>query len=334
MIALRTLAGLLRGRLGRPVPLAVTMALTYRCNLRCRYCQIWEEAGEELGTGQVLAAIDELVEAGACRLGLTGGEPLLRDDLARIVHHAKDRGLFTTVFTNGALVDRHLSALRRLDAVLVSLDGPRELHDAMRGQGSFDGALRAMELLARGGVPVWTHTVLTVHNIDALDLVLDTARRFGALAAFQPVFEHTGSVKGEPIDRLRPGPAQLEEAAARLLCEKRAGAPLLNSEPFLTQIGSPNGGGTRCLAGRLYGAVSPEGRLAPCPVLLRTEGLPDGTRIGFAEAFRRCADASDGCRGCTCIATTESDLLFSLDHRAVRNTLRIGVRQLTRRRPR
>jgi len=323
------------------------MALTYRCNLRCGYCQIWKEAGQELSTTQALAAIDELYEAGMGRLGLTGGEPLLREDIATIVEHARGLGLFTTIFTNGTLVEQHLHTLRRVDAVLLSLDGPREAHDSLRGRGSFDATLRALELLRRHRVPVWTNTVLTAHNIDQVGFVLDTARRFGALAAFQPVFEHSYSVKGEKVEQLRAERQRYAEVVRHLLQQKRRGAPLLNSVPFFEQILDPRReqharrgaspgvraerasqtqSPRRCLAGRSYGAVSPEGRVAPCPILLQAPGLPDGRLAGYAEAFRRSA-RHIRCSGCYCIATVESDLLFSLDARALLNTVGHLVRR-------
>jgi MoaA/NifB/PqqE/SkfB family radical SAM enzyme len=328
MNAVRALHGALTSQLlKRPVPIAVTLALTYRCNLRCRYCQIWKDAGEELSTRQVLAAIEELHEAGMCRLGLTGGEPLLRPDIGVIVERARRLGLHTTVFTNGELVREHLGTLRQVDAVLLSLDGPRPIHDAARGDGAFDAAMEALRLLERDRIPVWTNTVLTRDNIDHVDFVVDLARRHGALAAFQPVFEHTYSIKGEKVEALRAEERAYGAVIDHLLEQKRAGAPLLNSASFFEYIRTPRWerNPRTCLAGRCYAAVAPDGRVAPCPILLQAKGLPDGRAIGFAEAFRRSARHAR-CSGCFCIATVESDMLFSLQPRAVLNTLRLMVR--------
>jgi MoaA/NifB/PqqE/SkfB family radical SAM enzyme len=323
MNALRTLGGVLRSKLlGMPVPISMTLALTYRCNLRCRYCQIWKAAGPEMTTRQVLTAVDELAEAGMTRLGLTGGEPFLRPDIATIVDHAKGIGLFTTVFTNGTLVDKHRRTLRKLDAVLLSLDGDRPVHDAMRGKGAFDHAIRAMELLGKDGVPVWTNTVLTKRNIDSIDFVVDQARRFGAQAAFQPVFEHSYSVSGTRVQELRADEQKYQEVIDKLLRLKLAGAPLLNSRRFYEYVRNPSWqqNPRKCFAGVRYGAVSPEGNVAPCPVLLQASGLPSGLRVGFVEAFAR-SSRRIACKGCFCIATVESDLLLDLDPGAVANTL-------------
>jgi MoaA/NifB/PqqE/SkfB family radical SAM enzyme len=327
------LGGVLRGHLlGHRVPLAMTLALTYRCNLRCRYCRIWEEASpaDELTTAQVLGAIDELTAAGMCRLGLTGGEPLLRDDLQLIIAHARRRRLFVTVFTNGLLVERRLATLEGVDAVLLSVDGPKELHDAQRGDGSHAAVLRALEVLREARIPVWTNTVLTRHNLGVVDYILELVGRYDARAAFQPVFQHSYSVDAGEIAALRADDADWLAVVDQLLERKRAGAPLLSSRRFFELLRQPP---RRCLAGQRYGAISPTGRVAPCPVLLQSPALPDGRALGFVEGFRRCAD-SLSCTGCPCIATVESDLLFSLDPQAIGNAgielLRRAVQQLRR----
>ncbi len=323
MKALKTLGGVLRNRyLGHSVPVAITMALTYRCNLRCRYCQIWKAAREEMTTRQVKAAIDELTAAGMCRLGFTGGEPLLREDIGELARHARDRGLFTTIFTNGALVDDHIDTLRLFDTVLMSLDGPVEFHDKMRGKGAHAGAMHALEILHGEGIKVWTNTVVTRNNIGAVDWVLDLARRYGNHAAFQPIFEHSYSVGADRVSDLRADQEQYLALINHLAELKAAGEPVLNSMGYLEYVRNPSWrqNPRHCLAAHVYGAVSPEGRVAPCPVLLQSEGLPNGLNIGFAEAFRR-THKPVACHGCFCIATVESDLLFGLDSGAITNTL-------------
>ncbi len=323
MQALKTLGGVLRNRyLGQSVPVAITMALTFRCNLRCGYCQIWEEARQEMTTRQVKAAIDELTAAGMCRLGFTGGEPLLRPDIHELALHARKRGLFTTIFTNGALVDGHMDTMKLFDVVLMSLDGPAKYHDKMRGKGTHAKAIHALKVLTGAGIKVWTNTVVTKKNIGSVDWVLDLARHHGSHAAFQPIFEHSYSVGAGRIASLRADQDEYNALIEHLAACKRQGAPVLNSTRYLEYVRNPNWkqNPRHCLAAHVYGAVSPEGNVAPCPVLLQADGLPNGMSIGFAEAFRR-THKPVACHGCFCIATVESDLLFGLDSGAVTNTL-------------
>ena len=333
MNVLKTMGGILRNKyLDHKVPIAVTMAVTFRCTLRCKYCRIWKKAGEEMSTGQVMATIDELAEAGTCRLGITGGEPLLRHDIGSIVARAKERDLFTTIFTNGTLVDQHLDTLRRADTVLVSLDGPREIHDKMRGRGSHAAAIKAVEMMTSAGIKVWTNTVVTHNNTHVVDHILELARRYDTHAVFQPIFEHSYTIKGKEVDALAASRDDYTGLVDRLMERKRAGDPVLNSLSSLKLLRSPESirGRTTCLASRAYCAVTPDGKVAPCQVLLQMEGLPDGKKIGFMEAFKR-ARKPDTCTSCSCFATIEGDMLFSLDPPTVVNTVGYMTREKMRR---
>ena len=332
MNALKTLSGVLQSKyLGRPVPVAMTIALTYRCNLRCRYCQIWKEADRELTTGQVIQAIDELTDAGMARLGLTGGEPLLRDDIGTLVEHAKGKGLFVSIFTNGALAEKNLDTLKKCDVVLTSFDGPKEVHDAMRGRGAWDGAMNGIRLMSAAGIKLWTNTVVTNKNAHVVDFVVETARKYGAHCAFQPIFEHSYSVDSDKVAGYRVDKDEYNRVINHLLDLKNAGAPILTTPPFFNYVREPNWetNARHCLAAKTYGAVAPDGSVAPCPVLLQNKGLPNGLELGFAEAFRR-TQKPTSCHGCFCIATVESDFLFALEPGSLMNTTRYLVDEKVR----
>ena len=122
--------------LGKKFPLSVTFIITYRCNFSCRYCKIFRFKEEEMRTGQIISMIDQLISSGMRRFSINGGEPLLREDIGEIIGYAKRKGLLVTVFTNGYLVSEKIDALRELDIMLISLDGPREVHDAQRMPGA------------------------------------------------------------------------------------------------------------------------------------------------------------------------------------------------------
>ncbi len=101
-------------------PLNVMLAVTDRCNSRCRYCNIPGRGHPDETTEQLLKLIDEIAAAGAVRLGLWGGEPLLRDDIGELVDHAKSRGLYVTMDTNGLLWPERAAELRALDHVIFA----------------------------------------------------------------------------------------------------------------------------------------------------------------------------------------------------------------------
>ena len=123
---------------GNYFPFSVTLIITHQCNYRCHYCDVFNGQEKEMTTGEIVLLIDDLVSLGCKRLSLNGGEPLLREDLGEIISHARNRDLFVTLFTNGSLVSRHIEKIKDLDVILISLDGPRDIHDGQRAPGSFD----------------------------------------------------------------------------------------------------------------------------------------------------------------------------------------------------
>ncbi len=160
-------------RLSRPYKL--TLTLTYRCNLRCRYCRIWERrSGPEMKTDEIEAFFDRQPYFSWIDLG--GGEVTLRSDLLKIIEIVIDKSpriLLLHFPTNGFLPDKVLAAARlvkRLGVhrfiISVSLDGPPALHDRLRGvEGSFEKALATFEgLRKREGVETYLGMTLGLEN--------------------------------------------------------------------------------------------------------------------------------------------------------------------------
>jgi MoaA/NifB/PqqE/SkfB family radical SAM enzyme len=147
--------------LGARQPLSVSYTVTNRCNKKCAYCKVWDTKEKELGTEEALGIIDELGEMGCQRLGLTGGEPLLRKDIGEIIGRAKEKGIFTGLVTNGSLVPKRIEELKELDLLQVSLDGPKEVHDKHRGKGAYKEAIKAIRIARENDMRVWVTTVLT-----------------------------------------------------------------------------------------------------------------------------------------------------------------------------
>ena len=145
------------------VPLAGTLDLTRRCNLRCVHCYLGPQEGvraagdREMSTAQVLAILDQVVDAGCLHLLITGGDPLLRRDFPEIYRHARLSGLDVTVFTNGTPVtDRIIELFRELPprVVEVTLYGATAgTYERITGvPGSFERCLAGVRRLHDGGV--------------------------------------------------------------------------------------------------------------------------------------------------------------------------------------
>lgn len=151
-------------------PEYVTWLLTSRCNLRCKHCYASSRPWDgELTEKRVLKIIEEACEMGVENLHLTGGEPLLRKDIFRILEAAKN-GTNTSIFTNLLAIDRKKA--RKLGSlgirVFTSIDGAvRETHEAIRGKGAWNLLMRSISILKEEGVsltPIFSISRLNFHE--------------------------------------------------------------------------------------------------------------------------------------------------------------------------
>ncbi len=149
--------------------------LTRRCNLSCLHCYANSRDvhySGELTTSACLSVIEDLAAYGAQAVIFSGGEPLLRPDLFDLMAAAKERGLYTSLSTNGVLIG--VETVRRLldagtDYVGVSLDGLEPVHDRFRGEhGAFRRSLRGIRLCRDVGLKVGIRTTLTRYALPEL----------------------------------------------------------------------------------------------------------------------------------------------------------------------
>jgi len=172
----------------------VTLKPTLRCNLRCEFCRFVAN-GDVFGKRDWLElddwkrVIDEIAPYGPY-LCLTGGEPTMYPHLPELIAHINHRKLRSVLTTNGTMLEARAEALVASPPTLVilSLDGPREVHDAVRMvDGTYDRALRgARKLLAlrkRPDAPrLIINTAITGHTYDSALQMVEEARKFGAFA--------------------------------------------------------------------------------------------------------------------------------------------------------
>lgn len=163
------------------VPRSLSIELTARCNLRCRYCYFFNNPAmiyRDLSTDEWLKFFDELGSLGVMKLTLAGGEPFIREDLRTLIEGIVRNRMRFSFLSNGGLIDDEIAAFiantGRCDYVQVSLDGScAEIHDSCRGKGSFDGAIRGIRTLQRHGIYVAVRTTIHRNNVHDLE---NTAR--------------------------------------------------------------------------------------------------------------------------------------------------------------
>jgi pseudo-rSAM protein/SPASM domain protein len=167
----------------RPV---VVWNVTKGCNLACRHCYADAEAERapgELTTAEGRRFLDELADYGVPVVLFSGGEPLVRQDLADLVAHAADRGLRPVLSTNGTLLTAE-RARRLADAGLaytgVSVDGLPERNDDFRGvEGAFDAAVEGIEACLDAGLKTGLRYTVTESNLADLAGVVDLLHDVG-----------------------------------------------------------------------------------------------------------------------------------------------------------
>jgi len=157
-------------------PRKVDIDLTSRCNLRCRYCYFFDNSSvtyQDLITAEWLQFFDELGRCAVMDVTLAGGEPFTRPDLRQLLEGIVRNRMRFALLSNGTLIDDEIAAYLAdtgcCNYVQVSIDGSSpEAHDACRGKGAFERALRGLRTLQRHGVQVAVR--VTIHRYNVHDL--------------------------------------------------------------------------------------------------------------------------------------------------------------------
>ena len=302
---------------GRRIPLYVEWEVTGRCNLNCSFCSTRSDAdgGAETDPAKASAIVDQLAGLGSRMIHFSGGEPTLRRDLGRLIRQAKHRGLLVSVTTNGTGAAEQAATLAAADLVRVSIDGPRDVHDRLRGRrGVYDRAVALVDgLLALGRRPMLT----AVYTPDS-DLATLTA--VATLAAERRV-RLAVNVMGRNINRaIDAGPSRPDVAdplfggyLRSLKDLKRRFGPVLASAhpmPAVLRCGGLDRYGCRAMDIAL--CLKPDGRVSlPCNGLPLVVADGDIKAIFYgprAARLRRIVGRHRRCRGCTikCMASASS----------------------------
>lgn len=273
------------------LPLSGSIEVTARCNLKCIHCYINEPAGDEsalaneLSTGELRRVIDELADEGCLWLLMTGGEPLVRDDFFDFYTHAKKRGIFVTLFTNGTTVTEEI-ADRLVEwppyAVEVTLHGTTaDTFENVSGvPGSFDECMRGIERLRARELPLNIKSVAMSLNAHEIANIREFAENMGVEFRFDPAINlRLGGGDGPAKLRLSPEEViELEKAdekrmkAWREFCDKYYGAPIKCDGVY-----------TCAAAGHTF-HIDPNGMLSVC-MMAREPGY-DLRKGSFAEGWR------------------------------------------------
>jgi len=144
--------------------------ITRRCNYRCRGCNVWQEQDEsELSTSEIKKGLDILKNLGVIEIVLSGGNPLLREDIEEIIEYSS-KLFITTVYDNGSMATRKIEALRSADFVAISIDSldPTK-NDYIRGvKGAWKRAVDTVGELQKRGIRVGVAPTISKANMSEI----------------------------------------------------------------------------------------------------------------------------------------------------------------------
>ena len=260
-------------------PLWLLLELTYRCPLHCVFCYNPTEfaaVGAELPTGEWLRVLREARALGAVQLGLSGGEPLARDDLEPIVAEAHTLGFYINLITSGVgMTEERIAALKRagLDHIQLSFqDSTRELNDFLSSTRTFELKAKVAELIRRYDYPMVLNVVLHRLNIDHVGEILAMAETLGAQYVELANTQYYGWAW---LNRahLLPSRAQLERAEEVTRAFRERVGPKMQiyfvvPDYFETRPKACMNG-----LGSVFLAVTPDGTALPCHAARMLPGL-------------------------------------------------------------
>ena len=301
----------------------VQLHTTERCNLRCRHCY-QSGSATEMGYAEICGVIDNVkdgIEGWATdyhldispSLHLTGGEPLLRDDVYAVLGYAWERGFAISLMTNGTLIDSGVAwqlGEGLVSDVQVSLDGTERTHDSLRGRGSYQKALNGIRNLVAQGIETSLNVTVSGANRSEVAGMVGLAEDLGVGAiAFSRMVpagrgvelggssltrEEVASLYGEVRE------LDLKSSVSVMSRDPLAAVPALGDNVPDTEL--PVGG---CAAGVFGITITSDGTVMPC----RRMDLPVGNILetSFRElwasspilwALRRREEYHDGCDEC------------------------------------
>ena len=260
-------------------PLWLLLELTYRCPLHCVFCYNPTELAKtdaELATEDWTRVLREARALGSVQLGLSGGEPLMREDLETLVAEAHVLGYYINLITSGVgMTEERIGALKRagLDHIQLSFqDSTREMNDFLSSTRTFALKARVAALIRKYDYPMVLNVVLHRLNIDHVAEILDMAERMGAQYVELANTQYYGWAWLNRA-QLLPSRAQLERAEeVTRRFRERAGSRMqvyfVVPDYFETRPKACMNG-----LGSVFLGIAPDGTALPCHAARMLPGL-------------------------------------------------------------
>ena len=285
--------------------------ITRKCNYRCKGCNVWrEQDARELSTEEIKKGLDVLKELDVIEVVISGGNPLLREDIKEIVDYAS-RSFITTVYDNGSMAAEKIDALRNADFVAISIDSldPAK-NDLIKGvEGSWKKAVHAVERLHEEGINVSVTPTISQFNLyEITDLTKHFLKKgiplWYCLYSYDSLGESSQLFKiGKKNDMF----AIRDEKAMITLCDslidmQRKNSNILMTTKILEAVKNLYSEGKRtwkCQALKSFFVVDHLGRVAGCHLHKPVSSILELPRAWNSEEFNNLRKIYAECTQCT-----------------------------------
>lgn len=262
----------------------IFISVTNRCNLNCFHC--YASAGSsyengELSKEELINIVDEAGKLGVKEFNITGGEPFIREDIFDILDQLDFWGIRFNLSTGGTLITpRILNKLRKYkhcECTQVSVDGPEEYHDYMRGRkGSFRRALRAIKLFKSEGLPIMVNSVLHRENLPYLEFFSDLSLEsdiFVRLTLLNPMLG-----RARERENIVLSPREIQQAVRFVNFKRKHNIKIaINLPPILLPLEDIQSvGRTACGWPNFMCGILPNGDVTICPLASEHKALVAG----------------------------------------------------------
>lgn len=295
----------------RDVPIYSTIEVTWRCNLHCIHCDMEppKKDEKELSTEEIKDILRQLAQEGSLFLTLTGGEPMLREDLWEIMEYARTLKFFPKIITNGTqMTDEYADNIKSLglSGVDISIYGvTAEVHDGITGvPGSFEKTKEAIRLLKERDIKINLLTILMKDNFFQLQELKQFSEDLGIEHSISPMIFPKRDGSEEPF-RFRISDGQLKEYLKDRLP--------YDEYKSVKDLERPGLCAPHCNLGRLYCVIDAYGRVFPC--IART-GVVGNLR---EESLRKIWRESEELKAIRSITDKDLNECFSCEYKFICN---------------
>ncbi len=308
----RYLKGAVKIATGTPSPVITNFAVTAKCYCSCWHCSFSDRNLEDgMSLEQMKKSIAEVQDMGVSVIGLTGGEPLIRDDLEEIIASIDSRSMPIMFTTGFGLTLERVKRLKEAGLVIpvLSLDHyTAEEHDKGRGRkGIFEGTLKAIKMFKEEGFYVAVSFVPTKNLVDEKKeffKMLDFFTEIGIndMRLTSPIL--SGKLTTRPEEKLTKENIQtIWEFQKKAF--KTKGAPNVFAYDYFESMKFYG-----CTAGYNYLFIDSQGNASPCDFTMLSLGNVRDEPV--QSIWERMSSAFQG-PGCDCYANRIHDMVANMD---------------------